>query len=488
MISSQLLLTAFVLYWLMGQYREERSLLEEQLRTEYVQVQEELVDSMLMQHLVMPVLDDSVKIIVQGQQLSGEGIWMHNDSSVVRMRHRVGDLPEELIAEEIKISAFHRDTSLFPDSAARKIDFTSIITEEETMVRSVKLFINNNPATFQSDTGMKIFAAMYFDSCSLARNMENVLEERGWTFSLDWPANDPDNNELKDKRVIRITGGPYDRRAPMQVGNYQAYLFRGILPQILFALVLLLLSASALLFSYRSMNRQLALNRLRDDFIANISHELKTPVSTVKIALEALKTFDMQKDPKVAGEYLDMAGKELKRLEGLVAKVLDHQLLDNTSLQLDLESCDLCELTRKVVHALEIPIRERGAKISIEEEGSCSAMADRVYVEGMIMNLIDNSLKYSGEHPQITIRIASTSTSIELSVSDQGPGIPEEFKDQIFEKFFRIPQGDTHNVKGYGLGLNFAAQVMAQHGGRISHKNLPEGGCRFTLLFPRSQA
>jgi signal transduction histidine kinase len=111
-------------------------------------------------------------------------------------------------------------------------------------------------------------------------------------------------------------------------------------------------------------------------------------------------------------------------------------------------------------------------------------MADRVYVEGVIINLIDNSLKYAGEHPEISLHIACHPTGITISVADNGPGIPGEYKDQIFEKFFRIPAGNTHNVKGYGLGLNFASQVMAQHGGSIAFENLPEKGCRFTLNFP----
>jgi len=462
MISSQLLLTGFVVYWLVGQYREERLELHGQLKKEYFQVHEELMDSLLLKHLVIPSLDDTVRL---------------------EMRQHLKELPEKF-----KLSTIHLDESSPPDSGQRSIKFTSVITNEERMVRSIKLFINENPEAFMSDTGIFVYA-MNLDSSNLLINMEHAFEERDWTFTLDWPAEDADPAVLAKTHGILIHGGSDNYLPPLQVAHFNAYLIRSILPQMLFALILLLLSGSALLFAYRSLRRQLILNRLRDDFIGNISHELKTPVSTVKIALEALSSQEKQLDSGLRGEYLEMAASELKRLESLVGKVLHHQMLNNPSLVLEKEECDLGDLARSVVRTLEIPIRDRGALVTIsEEDGPCRLKVDRVYVEGMIMNLIDNSLKYTNSDPEIHLKIECRSQGTKLSVSDNGPGIPEEYKDQVFEKFFRIPSGNRHNVKGYGLGLNFAYQVMAQHNGNVSFKNLPDGGCRFTLSFPETEA
>jgi len=105
----------------------------------------------------------------------------------------------------------------------------------------------------------------------------------------------------------------------------------------------------------------------------------------------------------------------------------------------------------------------------------------------VLINLVDNSLKYAGAHPKIEIQISYEPSVISMSVLDRGPGIPEEYKEQIFEKFFRIPSGDRHDVKGYGLGLNFAAQVLAKHEGSISFQNRKGGGSCFTLLFPSTE-
>lgn len=493
MISSQLLLTAFVLYWLMGQFREEKSELQEQLRHEYMLVHDQLVDSMLMQHLVMPSLEDSllkqnlllpspsdtVLLKIHRQDAFVSDTLADTTSTVVMMKQYFAEVPED-----IEIRSLHVEGLAPYDSGSKSIDLTTIISDEERMVRSVKLFINENQEAFQSDTGFHVFA-MNLDSCSLVVNMEQVLDRSNWTFALDWPHEDFGGTERKKMHGILLSGGPNRYLPTLHVQHIGIFLIRSVFPQILFALILLILSASALLFSYRSLQRQLALSRLRDDFIGNISHELKTPVATVKIALEALRNYDLQKDPLKSSEYLGMAASELERLERLVTKVLQHEMLNNPSLVLEKEDCNLGDLTRSVVRNMDLPIREAGARVSISEEGeACEVAVDRVYVEGMIMNLIDNSLKYTGDKPEILIKIECRPSGTCLSVSDNGPGIPEQYREQVFEKFFRIPAGNKHNVKGYGLGLNFAAQVMDQHGGSISLKNLIEGGCRFTLQFP----
>ena len=479
MISSQLLLTAFVGYWLWGQYRGEKELLHDQLSKEYASVQDQLLDSTLMRHLVIPSLNDSVQVRIHelksGVHLEGTD----PERVVVTLEQSVYEHPDS-----IKFRALPWNQAVSPDSVTRSIDVTSVISDEERMVRSVKLFIDQNPEAFHNDTGVFIYA-MNLDSTALIKNMEGVMEARDWNFSLGWPPEDTNRTRTEPKQEIVVGGPPLSHLPALRVDHYRGFLIRATVPQILFALVLLVLSASAFLFTYRSLLRQLALSKLRDDFISNISHELKTPVSTVKIALEALRTYDLQKDPRQSREYLDMAAGELERLESLVGKVLHHQMLNHPSLVLQKEECDLMELARGVMQNLEFPIRETGAKITLSSEGGpCVVQADRVYLEGTILNLIDNGMKYGGNPPVIHISIDCSEKGTTLSVTDNGPGIPDEYRNQVYEEFFRIPAGNRHNVKGYGLGLNFASLVMAQHEGSIDFHNLPEGGCCFTLHFP----
>jgi signal transduction histidine kinase len=483
MITSQLLLTAFVGYWLWGQYRGEWTQLHGQLTDEFSSVQDQLLDSVLMKHLVIPSLDDSILVRIHEREAGAEKEGADTARVMITMQHAVSEYPDSAEFDAIQWEAAHTH-----DSILRSIDVTSVISDEERMVRSVKLFIDSNPDAFQGDTGVFIYA-MNLDSATLVLNMQGAMEKKGWNFSLEWPETDQGRGQPARNRGIAVGGPPLSHLPALLVDHYRGYLIRRILPQILFALVLLVLSASAFLFAYRSLLRQLALSKLREGFISNISHELKTPVSTVKIALEALRTYDLQKDPGQSREYMDMAVREMERLEGLIGKVLQHQMLNHPSQVLQKEMCDLTDLTREVMHSLEGRLRETGAKITLSGEGgSCEVMADRVYLEGTIMNLIDNSMKYGGDPPEIQIKIECGEKGAVLSVTDNGPGIPEEYRNQVFEEFFRIPAGNRHNVKGYGLGLNFAAQVMDQHEGSIDFQNLPEGGCRFTLHFPGRKA
>lgn len=452
----------------------------EDLKLEYIGVYDLLVDSMLMEHLVFPSLDDSIVFRIHDKDSTQPHSWIDSSSAGVLSEKQTGEPPVQ-----VDIRRMHLDRSVPQDSGVQTIDITSVISDEERMVKSVRLFIRSNQEAFQADSGMHIMA-LNPDSSSLLSCFAESLDERGWTFSLEWPVEDAGKSADQKKDGNLLIGGSGSSLPGLRVDHYRVYLIRAILPQILFGLILLALSVSALLFAHRSLLRQLALSRLRDDFISNISHELKTPVSTVKLALEALRTFDQQKDPKVADEYLEMAARETDRLGRMVEKVLHHQMLDAPSMVLDKEHFNLGDLTRSVVRSLDLPIREKGARVSIsEKDGPCTVLGDRLYVESVIMNLIDNSLKYSGDDPEIHIIIGCRTSGTSLSVSDKGPGIPEQYRDHVFEKFFRIPAGNRHNVKGYGLGLNFASQVMTRHGGKISFRNLPEGGCCFTLEFPR---
>lgn len=459
MICSQLLLTGFVIYWLNAQYRDAQLRLQGELKREYLGVQDQFIDSMLMMHLIIPSLEDSLTVEV-----------IIKDNTPQLIHPSQGKVPGAL-----------------SDSAPTVVmmkHFSAEIPDDERMVRSVRLFINENKEVFQNDGGMHVFA-MNQDSIALFERMNEILEAKALNLSLYWPDVEPESKEIRGKHGIILSGGPARLLPDLMVKGFRATLLAAIFPQLLFGLILLLLSASALWFSFRSLKKQLALHQLRDDFIANISHELKTPVSTVKITLEALRKYDLRKDAGRADEYLEMASHEMERLELLIGKVLQHDMLRNPSLVMEKTAHDLGTLVQSVLSTLEIPIRESGAEISLSlEEGESLVNIDPIYVEGVLVNLIDNCLKYAGPLPQIELKLSRERSGTSLAVKDQGPGIPEPYKKQVFEKFFRVPSGHRHDVKGYGLGLNFVSQVMTKHGGSVSLESSPGKGSIFTLHFP----
>lgn len=227
------------------------------------------------------------------------------------------------------------------------------------------------------------------------------------------------------------------------------------------------------------------LNILRNDFISNISHELKTPVSTITVALEALKDFDRIKDPVKSNEYLEIAFNEMKRLDKLVTQILNTSILDDKNQYLQIEETDLVLLTNEVLSSMQARFSKQGAKVEFKTDlMTCMLSIDRLHIQGVLLNLLDNSLKYTTGVPEILVRIEERKNNVLLAIRDNGPGIPDEYIRKVFDKFFRVPKGDTHDVKGYGLGLSFADLVMKHHSGSIGVRNLKEGGCIFTLVFP----
>jgi signal transduction histidine kinase len=270
--------------------------------------------------------------------------------------------------------------------------------------------------------------------------------------------------------------------------RYEGYLTMEILPQITFAFVLLCVTAFALIFTYRGYIKQVRLNVLRSDFINNITHELKIPVATAKAALEALRSFGMKADAKITEEYLEMVSKEMSRLDSLTSKVLEHAKMEGQRNNLKLVETDLTAFSESITKSMNVLLNSIGADVSfVSPQTPVMVHIDKVYVEGVIKNLMDNSVKYAGDNVTIQLVLWQDENNAYISVNDNGPGIPKEYVSKVFDKFFRVPNGDKHNVKGYGLGLSFAYLVMQQHHGSIKAENLKDGGCRFTLRFPLEQ-
>jgi two-component system, OmpR family, phosphate regulon sensor histidine kinase PhoR len=225
---------------------------------------------------------------------------------------------------------------------------------------------------------------------------------------------------------------------------------------------------------------------IKNDFISNITHELKTPIATVSVALEALKNFKGIDNPKLTTEYLDIAQHELGRLSMLTDKVLTTSLFDERGVTLEFEPVDLAKMTSTILSSMKLVVEKLAASISLEKTGTdFVAEGSALHLTNVVYNLLDNALKYSLERPLITILLQDMGEKLLFSVADKGIGIPAAYQGKIFEKFFRMPTGDVHNIKGYGLGLSYVEQVVKGHGGTITVKSAPGEGTAFTITLPK---
>lgn len=265
------------------------------------------------------------------------------------------------------------------------------------------------------------------------------------------------------------------------------FLLKKIRLPILFSVFLVGITLLSFVFLYRSLLRQQRLSQMKSDLMSNITHELKTPIATVGVAIEALKNFNAIQDPQRTREYLDISQNELQRLSLLVDKVLKLSMFEKKDVELKQEVFDLGQIVDEVVSSLRLQTEKYRAQIKVETSGSLQLNADRLHLQSVVFNLLDNALKYSKENPSIRVQLTGREREVELKVSDNGIGIPAGYLDKVFEKFFRVPTGDTHNAKGHGLGLSYVAQVVKQHGGTISLDSHEGIGSTFTIIIPKNQ-
>lgn len=298
----------------------------------------------------------------------------------------------------------------------------------------------------------------------------------------------PENFEGNDFATSKVPVGFLSKNAYQASFDVPTFFLLGnIMPQMGLSVLLVAFIAITFLFLYRNLLAQRRLALMKNDFIGNITHELKTPIATVNVAIEALRNFDALQSPERTKEYLDISAAELQRLSMLVDKVLKLSMFENKEIELQNESIDLKQLVDEVIYSMRLQFEKQGAKISFKTFGPDFIItADRMHITSVIYNLIDNALKYSKTNPVINVEMASLSNELQLSVSDNGIGIAPDYADKIFDKFFRVPSGDHHNIKGYGLGLSYVAEVVRKHNGSINLETELEKGSRFIIKLPKA--
>jgi two-component system phosphate regulon sensor histidine kinase PhoR len=274
-----------------------------------------------------------------------------------------------------------------------------------------------------------------------------------------------------------------------EFGDVSLYIFKKISLQLFLSLFLIALTILSFVFIYRNLLAQKRLTEIKNEFIGNITHELKTPIATVSVAIEAMKNFDALKDPERTQEYLGIAGQELNRLSLLVDKVLRLSMFETQQVELKYEWFDVKKLLEEVINSMQLQFQKFGAKVKLGSGGEdFMMMADRMHITSVVYNLLDNALKYSKEDPEVDIHIEAAPAEMVLTVRDNGIGIPASYKEKIFDKFFRVPHGDKHNVKGYGLGLSYTAHIIAEHKGSIKLESEEGKGTTFIIKLPKENA
>jgi len=248
------------------------------------------------------------------------------------------------------------------------------------------------------------------------------------------------------------------------------------------SLILFFILAFSFWFLIHTMLKQKSLEEMKSDFTNNITHELKTPVAVAYAANDALLNFEAGNDPEKRREYLEISQAQLEKLEGMIEQILSMSMESRKTFELRRETIELEPLLQKLSEQHRLSAG-KPCDIHIDVEKGLVLDADRFHLSNILSNLIDNAIKYSGSSVRIDITAKATDEGTEIRVRDNGIGIPPDKQKHIFEKFYRVPTGNIHDVKGYGLGLYYARTMAEKHGGTLSVTSAPGKGSDFVLSF-----
>ncbi|MBQ9418483.1 MAG: hypothetical protein IJU19_07900 [Bacteroidales bacterium] len=251
------------------------------------------------------------------------------------------------------------------------------------------------------------------------------------------------------------------------------------------SLFLILVIATMFIISLRTISVQRKLDQMKSEFINNMTHEIKTPISTIALACEMLKDRSINQDAASRDNFIDIIDTENHRMRILAETILLSAKMSNRNFSLNIRPVDIHPVVERVVQSFQLAVGNRGGQLEVHLDARPSVInADELHLTNLIYNLVDNGVKYSVGKPHITISTERQGDMLLLRIRDRGIGIDKADQKHIFEKFYRVSTGDVHDVKGFGIGLNYVAQVVNLHHGHISLESELGQGSVFTVSFP----
>lgn len=267
--------------------------------------------------------------------------------------------------------------------------------------------------------------------------------------------------------------------------DQSSYLLRDMFWLFGTSVVLIVVVIACFVIAIATVIKQKQTSLITNDFINNMTHEFKTPVSTISLACEVMQDPDMRSNEKQLTRYLNIIKEENARLGRQIEKVLQIAILEKNDFKLKIETLDIDKVIDKVVENIAIQIESRNGILETVFNATNSKIeADEVHLTNIIFNLLDNANKYSPENPDILLTTENVKNGVVITISDKGLGIAKDTINKIFDKFYRVPTGNIHNVKGFGLGLSYVKNMIDAHNGQISVKSELNNGSTFTIFLP----
>jgi len=267
--------------------------------------------------------------------------------------------------------------------------------------------------------------------------------------------------------------------------NKELYLYMQNWELIVISLILILIITFSFVYTIVTIFRQKKLSEMKNDFINNMTHEFKTPISTISLTCEALSDKDVMKSDKSYDNYINVISEENKRLGAMAEKILQTAIIDKRQLNLHKELIDIHSILEDVINSVQIQIDAKSGTLTKSLKARNHYIsADRTHVTNVIYNLFDNAIKYSPDKPLIHISTQNATKGISIIIEDNGIGISKANQKKIFDKLYRVPTGNVHNVKGFGLGLHYVKTIIDAHGGNVDVESELKKGTKIKIYLP----
>jgi len=430
-------------------------------------------------------MKDSIK------QPLGLSFYFDTDTKNFDLEAEVVKNKDNLKTDKNKVLVFDEDsTKLSEKEIAYKTQLKKIAKKSEYLQVAIhELVSGNKPIRTRLDPD------------KLDSLLQISLLDHGIDIAYQFGVIDPIDNDMFIKRVTHSL--PNLASTDMRVNMYpndiigeagfllidfpeqQSFLLKKIWFTLASSVVLIFVIIFCFAYAIITIFRQKQLSDIKNDFINNMTHEFKTPISTVSLACEALSDKEIRATAGLEERYLKIIHDENKRLGLQVEKVLQMAVIERKDFDLKLERVDLHLIIEEAMENIAIQVVKKGGIISKDLKAvKQSVNADQMHLTNIVYNLLDNANKYSPEKPNIKISTKDSAKGININILDQGIGMSKEVLTKIFEKFYRVPTGNLHDVKGFGLGLSYVKNMVEAHGGEIKVKSELNKGSSFNIFLP----
>ena len=405
---------------------------------------------------------------------------------VQKLEYAMNDVGQDLI-EQRALSSSLRNLRFKPgetfhpsDQILMELVKPSTIAQKFTMAeigdKIQKAFNNRGIKDTKFEFGVSSdinFITYELQSANFLKEIEDTVHNLRQVYLLQEASGTTFNNLTPEESLCVI------------VPNYKNIVLKEMRLMIVGAIFFTLIIITAFYLTVRTLLQQKKISEIKNDFINNMTHEFKTPLATISLAVDALRNEKVAQDKQKSNYFSSIIKEENKRMNKQVETILQAALLDRNEMQLNLFPVHVHEIIKDVADNFKLQLEDKHGKADLQLNASNDLlMVDEVHFTNLISNLIDNAVKYSKDQLNIRITTHSTNKNFVVRIEDNGIGMNKETQRRIFEKFYRAHTGNVHNVKGFGLGLSYVKTMVDAHHGKIKVDSTIGKGTSFTIEFP----